>query len=132
MQNILTLHNPQRARDYYLTGVWQQDTLYSLARRHARERPSDYALRDASRRPTWREVIEWADSVAESLHRGGLRPGDRVGVWLPNVIETVIIFLACSRNGYVCAPSLHQNYTVEEPMVASSPYSNARSQFQGS
>jgi len=114
MQNILTLHNPQRAREYYLTGVWQQDTLYSLARRHTRERPTAYALRDATRRLTWREVTEWVDSVAESLHRRGLRPGDRVGVWLPNVIETVIIFLACSRNGYVCAPSLHQNYTVEE------------------
>jgi acyl-CoA synthetase len=114
MQNILTLHNPQRAREYYLAGVWQQDTLYSLARRHARERPTAYALRDATRRLTWGEVTEWVDSVAESLHRGGLRPGDRVGVWLPNVIETVIIFLACSRNGYVCAPSLHQNYTVEE------------------
>lgn len=114
MQNILTLHNPQRAREYYLTGVWQQETLYTLARRHARERPSAYALQDATRRLTWREVTEWADSVAESLHRGGLRPGDRVGVWLPNVIETVIVFLACSRNGYVCAPSLHQNYTVEE------------------
>ena len=114
MQNILTLHNPQRAREYYLTGVWQQDTLYTLARRHARERPSAFALRDATRRLTWREVTEWADSVAETLHRGGLRPGDRVGVWLPNVVETVIVFLACSRNGYVCAPSLHQNYTVDE------------------
>src|SRR6185312_4635848 len=26
----------------------------------------------------------------------------------------VIVFLACSRNGYVCNPSLHQNYTVAE------------------
>ncbi|VVD77811.1 class I adenylate-forming enzyme family protein [Pandoraea terrigena] len=117
MQNILTLHNPQRAREYYLAGVWQQETLYSLARRHARERPSAHALRDATRRLTWREVTEWTDSVAESLHRGGLRPGDRVGIWLPSVLETVIIFLACSRNGYVCAPSLHQNYTVEEIAV---------------
>ena len=108
MQNILTLHNPQRAREYYLTGVWQQDTLYSLARRHARERRTAYALQDATRRVTWREVTEWVDSVAESLHRGGLRPGDRVGDVAPNVIETVMIFLACSRNGYVCAPSLHR------------------------
>jgi len=114
MQNILTLHNPQRAREYYLAGVWQQETLYTLARRHARERPTACALRDADLRLTWRETVEWADSVAESLHRAGLRAGDRVGVWLPNVVETVVIFLACSRNGYVCCPSLHQNYTVEE------------------
>ncbi|BCG04193.1 cyclohexanecarboxylate-CoA ligase (plasmid) [Paraburkholderia sp. PGU19] len=114
MQNILTLHNPETAREYYLSGVWQQDTLYTLARRHARETPTSCALRDAELRLTWRETVDWADSVAESLHRAGLRAGDRVGVWLPNVVETVIVFLACSRNGYVCCPSLHQNYTVDE------------------
>jgi len=114
MQNILTLHNPQNARDYYLSGIWQQETLYTLARRHARERPSACALRDADSRLSWREVVDWVDSVAEDLHRKGLKPGDRVGVWLPNVVQTVIVFLACSRNGYVCCPSLHQNYTVDE------------------
>ena len=35
-------------------------------------------------------------------------------MWLPNRVEAVIVFLACSRNGYVCNPSLHQNYTVAE------------------
>ncbi|SAL06028.1 AMP-binding protein [Caballeronia calidae] len=114
MQNILTLHNPQNARDFYLSGVWQQDTLYTLARRHSRERPSSCALRDADVRLTWREVVEWTDSVAEALHRKGLRPGDRVAVWFPNVVQATIVFLACSRNGYVCCPSLHQNYTVDE------------------
>jgi acyl-CoA synthetase len=29
-------------------------------------------------------------------------------------VEAVVVFLACSRNGYVCNPSLHQNYTVED------------------
>ncbi|MFP6558936.1 class I adenylate-forming enzyme family protein [Paraburkholderia sp. B3] len=117
MQNILTLHDPQRAREYYLEGVWQQDTLYTLARRHARERSTACALRDAELRLTWRELVNWADSVGEELHRAGLRSGDRVGVWLPNVVETVVILLACSRNGYVCCPSLHQNYTVDEIAV---------------
>nr|WP_315598464.1 class I adenylate-forming enzyme family protein [uncultured Cupriavidus sp.] len=114
MQNILTLHNPQNARDYYLSGIWQQETLYTLARRHSRERPTSCALRDADLRLTWREVVDWVDSVAETLHRQGLKPGDRVGIWLPNVVQATIVFLACSRNGYVCCPSLHQNYTVDE------------------
>ena len=35
-------------------------------------------------------------------------------MWLPNRVEAAIVFLACSRNGYVCNPSLHQNYTVGE------------------
>jgi len=114
MQNILTLHNPQNARDYYLSGTWQQETFYTLARRHARERPSSCALRDAEYRLSWREVVEWVDSVAEALHRKGLKPGDRVAIWLPSIVHAVIIFLACSRNGYICCPSLHHNYTVEE------------------
>jgi tripartite-type tricarboxylate transporter receptor subunit TctC len=54
------------------------------------------------------------DGVAHSLHLAGLRQGDRVAIWLPSRIESVIIFLACSRNGYVCCPSLHQSYTAKE------------------
>ena len=43
-----------------------------------------------------------------------MKRGQRVSVWLPNRVEAVVVFLACSRNGYVCNPSLHQNYTVDE------------------
>jgi acyl-CoA synthetase len=114
MQNILTLHNPQQARDLYLSGIWQQDTLYTLAKRHARERPSACALRDNNVRLTWREMLEWAESIAEELHAAGLSAGDRVAVWLPSRVEVALVLLACSRNGYICTPSLHQNHTVEE------------------
>ena len=114
MNTLLTLHNPQTAREHYLNGVWQQDTLYSLMRGHAEARPNACALRDPYRRLTWREVYEHVEAIAQDMHEGGLRKGDRVAVWLPNRIESVLVFLACSRNGYVCCPSLHQNYTVAE------------------
>jgi acyl-CoA synthetase len=35
-------------------------------------------------------------------------------VWLPSRVETAIALLACSRNGYVCCPSLHRDHTVGE------------------
>jgi len=114
MQNILTLHNPQDARDNYLSGVWQQDTLYSLARQHARERPGACALRDPRMRLTWRELVDWVESIAQDMHSAGLCAGDRVAVWLPSQAEVVMVMLACSRNGYICTPSLHQNHTVGE------------------
>lgn len=114
MQKILTLHDSQSARAYYASGIWRDDTFYTLLRHHAQTRPDAFALRDARMRLTWQEVMTWTDSVAAALHAKGLRPGDRVGVWLPNVAEAVIVFLACSRNGYVCCPSLHQNYTVDD------------------
>lgn len=114
MNTLLTLHDPQAARQHYLSGIWQPDTLYTLARQHARNQPESPALRDPYQRLTWRDLLLRADSVAESLHRVGLRQGDRVAAWLPSRAETVILFLACSRNGYVFCPSLHQNNTVSE------------------
>jgi acyl-CoA synthetase len=117
MQHLLTLHNPQVARQYYLEGTWRNDTMYSLAADHARLRASAFAVRDASVRLTWQQLRDWVDSVAADLHEAGLKAGDRVAVWLPNRVEAIVVFLACSRNGYVCNPSLHQNYTVEEIAV---------------
>lgn len=114
MAHLLTLHDPATARKNYLAGIWQTDTMYSLARRHATERGNAHAVRDGARRLTWSALVAWVDAVAADLHAAGLRAGDRVSIWLPNRLENVVVFLACSRNGYVCNPSLHQNYTVAE------------------
>ena len=114
MSTILTLHDPQTAREYYANGVWRGDTLYSLLLGHARTRPQAYALRDSTRRITWSQLAQWVDALASEMHAAGLKRGQRVSVWLPNRIEAAVVFLACSRNGYVCNPSLHQNYTVNE------------------
>jgi len=54
------------------------------------------------------------DAVAPDLPAADLKRGARVSVWLPNRVEAVAILLACSRQGYVCNPSLHRNYTVGE------------------
>lgn len=114
MNTILTLHDPQQARDYYASGVWQDQTMYGLLQRHAASRPTAFALRDSVHRLTWSEALAWTDAVAADLEGAGLRKGSRVSIWLPNRVEALIVFLACSRNGYVCNPSLHQNYTVAE------------------
>ncbi|MGZ8231739.1 MAG: AMP-binding protein, partial [Burkholderiales bacterium] len=110
MSTILTLHDPQVARAYYAAGHWRNDTLYTLLRSHARDTPDAYALRDSRRRLTWSALLRWVDAVAADLHEAGVKRGQRVSVWLPNRVEGAIVFLACSRNGYVCNPSLHQNY----------------------
>jgi acyl-CoA synthetase len=114
VSTILTLHDPHTARAYYAEGLWQQHTLYSLLRDHAAARPAAYALRDAVRRLTWSELLAWVDSVAEDLHLAGVKRGQRVSVWVPSSAEAIVTLLACSRNGYVCNPSMHQNYTTGE------------------
>jgi len=114
VSTILTLHDPRTARRHYEAGVWREDMLYTLLSDHARARPQAHALRDSRVRLTWSQLLSWVDALAADLHEAGLKRGQRVSVWLPNRVEAVVVFLACSRNGYVCNPSLHQNYTVGE------------------
>jgi acyl-CoA synthetase len=114
MSTILSLHDPADARRYYADGTWCDDTMYALVARHAAARPAAYALRDATRRLSWAALRDWVDAVADDLHAAGVNRGQRVGVWLPNRVEAVVAFLACSRNGYVCTPSLHRNHTTAQ------------------
>jgi acyl-CoA synthetase len=114
ISTLLTLHDPAAAREYYRRGLWREETLYTLLADHAARRPDAFALRDGRRRLTWCELNAAVDAVAADLDAAGLKRGERVSLWLPSCVETVVVLLACSRQGYVCNPSLHQNYTVAE------------------
>ena len=114
MNRLLTLHDPTAATRYREAGVWGKDTFYELLAYHAAQQPDAFAARDSARRLTWSELRRWVDAVAADLASAGVREGERVSSWMSNRIEALVIFLACSRNGYVCNPSLHRNYTVEE------------------
>lgn len=118
MKPLLTLHNPAVAREYHAKGYWRDDTFYSLLRKHAETRPDAWALQDGNRRLTYGDLLGAVDQFAAELHRMDLVPGDRISVWLPNCVESVVVFLACSRNGYVANPSLHQNHTVGEVLAS--------------
>src|SRR3954447_17185228 len=114
MNTILTLQDVARAREFYQRGYWQTDTLYMLLRAWAEATPERFALRDTNGRLTFRAALDWVDAIAQDLHASGVRPGDRVSIWLPSRIETALVFLACSRMGYVCNTSLHRDYTCGE------------------
>ena len=114
MQTILTLHDPKRALSFYRENFWRDETMYDLLQANAAKYGSRYAIRDARQRLTWTQLLAWVDSFAATLSEAGLVAGDRVAVWLPSRIEAVVSLLACSRNGYICCPSLHQNHTVAE------------------
>src|SRR4029077_2663081 len=81
---------------------------------HARRTPQKPALRDCLRRVDYATLTEAVDTLAADLAAHGLEPGERVAVWLPSRIESVVALLACSRNGYVCCPSLHRDHTTGE------------------
>jgi acyl-CoA synthetase len=114
MNTILTLQDLAAARAFYARGYWRSDTLYMLLRAWAEKTPDRFALRDANARLTFREVLEWVDAIAQDLHDCGVRAGDRISIWLPSRIESALVFLACSRMGYVCNTSLHRDHTCRE------------------
>jgi acyl-CoA synthetase (AMP-forming)/AMP-acid ligase II len=110
---LLTLLNARRLAAYTAAGYWGDATLYAVAARHARATPDSFAVRDRVRRLTYAALVSAADRLAASL-AARLHPGQRVAVWLPSRVETAIALLACSRNGYVCCPSLHRDHTVAQ------------------
>jgi len=114
MRPFLTIHHPGSAKAYYASGSWTADTFYGLLSRHALNRPDSVALQDGRRSLTWAELRHWVDGVAADLREYGLVGGDRVSIWMSNRVETVVMFLACAREGLACNPSLHKTYTCAE------------------
>ncbi len=108
---LLTLLKAPTLAAYTAAGYWGHETLYAITARHAAATPDRFALRDRRRRLTYAALIEAADRLAGHLAAQGLRAGQRVAVWLPSRVETAVALLACSRNGYVCCPSLHRSHT---------------------
>ena len=111
---MLTLLSAESLAEYYRSGFWRDETIYGAALRHAARAPTRIAVQDRARRLGYRALIEAADRLAARLAAGGVRPGQRVAVWLPSRAEVGVALLACSRNGYVCCPSLHRDHTVAE------------------
>ncbi|TMJ61694.1 MAG: amino acid adenylation domain-containing protein, partial [Alphaproteobacteria bacterium] len=46
--------------------------------------PQAFALRDRDRRLSYPELVDAADRLAAHLAGHGIRPGNRVAVWLPS------------------------------------------------
>ncbi len=111
---LLTTLGVEQARAFRAAGHWGDESIYALVRGHAERAPGAYAMRDRARRVAYGDLIAAADRLAASLHADGVRPGQRVAIWLPSRIETAAVMLACSRNGYVCCPSLHRDHTVAD------------------
>jgi len=64
---------------------------------------------DQVREMSWPEMRRQVASVALTLKSLGVKRGDRVAAYMPNVPETMVAFLACSSIGAiwsVCAPDM--------------------------
>ena len=65
---------------------------------------SDYtAVLSVSGQVTFKELYGRAEQLSESLSKSGIRPGDVVGLALPNITDFVILFLALCRLSAIVA-----------------------------
>src|SRR5262249_24947080 len=95
MSAMVTLQDVERAHAFYRQGYWRSDTMYGLLKKSAERTPDRFALRDSNGRLTFRAAVEWVDGLAQDLHDAGVRPGDRVSIWLPSRIESALVLIAC-------------------------------------
>jgi fatty-acyl-CoA synthase len=88
-----------------------KDTLpHFLAERDSLHGP---AIVDRGRPFGFRELTEQSRRVAHGLQRLGVGPGDRVGLWLPNVPAWIVSFFACAQLGAI-AVSVNTRFRSQE------------------
>ena len=71
---------------------------------HARTRPDEIALRDASGELAWSALADRVDRIAARLCRSGLERGQSVAILGTSSINYALVFLAAIRAGGVAAP----------------------------
>ncbi|MBN9739239.1 MULTISPECIES: class I adenylate-forming enzyme family protein [unclassified Pseudonocardia] len=72
--------------------------------RIARQRGDHVAVRSGGQELQYRDLIDTAARFAGYLHRAGLQPGDRVGIYLHNEPEWIPALLGIWRAGGVAVP----------------------------
>ncbi|KHF27405.1 Acetyl-coenzyme A synthetase [Anoxybacillus sp. BCO1] len=68
------------------------------------------------REVTWEELKQQTATVASALKKLGVKQGDRVVAYMPNIPETVVAFLACASIGAIwssCSPDFGANGVID-------------------
>ena len=110
------------AARYRAAGIWRGVPLGEVLTEVARSEPVRVAAVDRRRRVTHGEVLKEANLVARGLLARGIRPGQRVLVQLPNVVEFLTVTVGMFRAGIIPVLVLpgHRHHEVEHLIAASS------------
>ncbi len=100
----------QAHQAYYQAGWWRGGTLLDDLDRHVRERPGKTAVvghklaTGRTEKIDYAELARLTDRMAAGLVNLGVRPGECVGVLLPDNWEMVPLVLACIKTGVRVVP----------------------------
>jgi fatty-acyl-CoA synthase len=88
-------------------------TLSQVLRDSAAKRPDHDAFLDGDTTTTYRALDRRVDELARGLIALGIEHGDKVGLWMPNIVEWVIAYFAIARIGAVVVP-MNTRYKAHE------------------
>ena len=86
-----------------------------MLRESARRAPAKTAVILGDATLSYAQLDQLSDRVAASLTAGGLAPGDRVGLQLPNIPQFVIAYFGILKAGGVVVP---MNVLLKAPEIA--------------
>lgn len=125
----MIVHDQTRSTAYHAQGWWFEDTIDDLFSRVVARSPDRLALADAPnradfttgspRRLTYAQTDAAVSAIAGQMAARGVGKDDVVAAQLPNIVESVLVLLACARLGAIYSPLLPQFDENElRPMLA--------------
>jgi len=85
----------------------------NLLARNARKYPMSEAVVCQGRRVTYRDLDEQVTRLSHALLEQGVRQGDKVIIFMPNVVEFVVSYFAIQRIGAIVVP-VNAKFTLQE------------------
>jgi non-ribosomal peptide synthetase component E (peptide arylation enzyme) len=104
---------PALAERYRQSGLWPDQTFFSILAARAHAHPGREAFADGAGRITYGELKEQVERCAAFLRRIGIGRGDVVTIQLPNRIAFPVVFLALELIGAV-ANKVNPDFRIRE------------------
>ncbi len=105
---LLPAHHRAHAERYRKEGWWSAEPVADRLARFAAQQPDRIAVIDDSTRLTYGAFDRLVTRVAAGLWAAGMRPGDVIGLQLPNRMEFAIFQQAAVRMGAIYLPLIPQ------------------------
>lgn len=106
--------SPQRIKDYTEREWWGRETLHSLLQTQAKVNPDLIAVADQPNREeltgdlpyrlSFQDLDFSSTALACQLLDNQIKSGDTIIVQLPNIVELVVCYMACSKIGAIISP----------------------------
>ncbi|AWF81319.1 2,3-dihydroxybenzoate-AMP ligase [Microbulbifer sp. A4B17] len=110
--NGYTPHPKELEAFYQQQGIWDNQPIWELITRNAKNSPNRCAVRDLSDQLTYAELVNEADSIAAGLVEQGYKAGERAILQWSNQVSFITALLGLFRAGMVpvlALPAHRQN-----------------------